>query len=190
VTQTLPNGKCVTLGPSSSQPSDPFAFVAWDAPPRFRPIGGAALPRESLQVTFTQLKRLAAHSTGGVLYSPTENILLDTYVDFAHNQSPVLTMKEGDVINLSLPAVTLTPPMLDPLVVIANISQQPNSQPVDSAFDAFQRTANYSPGTHTITVRKRYVLPAGPGHIKPTYGYAPAYELTYTVRYTNGMVVR
>ncbi len=192
VTQTLPNGQCVTIGASASQqPLDPFGFIAWDPPPRFRPIDGTAVSRESLQVTFNQLKRLAAHGYGGgVLYSPTENIVLDTYANFAHNQSSTLTMKEGDVVNLTIPPVNLTRPLLDSLVVIANVSQQPNFQPVDSAFDAFQRTANYSPGTHTIQVRKRYVIPAGPGHTKPTFGYAPAYELTYTVRYANSMVVR
>ena len=191
ITQTLPNGQCVTIGASASQqPLDPFGFIAWDPPPRIRPLDGTAVARESLQVTFNQLKRLAARSNGAVLYNPTENILLDTYVNFAHNQSTVLTMNEGDVVNLTIPPINVNRPMLDQLVVIANVSQQPNSQPVDSAFDAFQRTANYSPGTHTIQVRKRYVIPPGPGHTKPTFGYAPAYELTYTVRYTNGMVLR
>lgn len=193
ITQTLPRGQCVTIGASASeQPIDRFGFIAWDPPPpppRFRPIGDVA-GRESLQVTFNQLKRLAARGNGAVLYNPTESILLDTYANFAHNQSTVLTMNEGDVINLNLPPVNLTRPLLDSLVVIANVSQQPNSQPVDSAFEAFQRTANYSPGAHTIQIRKRYVIPPGPGHTKPIFGYAPAYELTYTVRYANSMVVR
>jgi hypothetical protein len=71
------------------------------------------------------------------------------------------------------------------LVVIANILQQPTSQPEDSAFAAASRTANFSPGTHTLQITKVYVEPPGPGHSKPLILRVPAYELTYTVRVTN-----
>jgi hypothetical protein len=141
-------------------------------------------------VTFVQLKRLTAHTTGGVLYYPTENIMLETYANFAHNQSSVLTMKEGDVVNLNIPKVIMTPPLLDSLVVIANIAQQPNGQPLDSGFAAALRSANYSSGVHTVQVTKSYVIPAGPGHIKPIIAHMPAYELTYNVQYTNSNVLR
>src|SRR5258708_1315881 len=124
------------FGSYSSQPSDPFGFIAWDAPARRRPITGVAAPPETLDVTVVQLNRLAAHTTGGVRYSPTENIVLETYANFAQNQSAVLTMKEGDVVNLNFPRAVMNAPLLDSLVVIANINQQPLGQTQDSAFDA------------------------------------------------------
>jgi hypothetical protein len=87
--------------------------------------------------------------------------------------------------------VVMVPPLLDSLVVIANISQQPNGQPLDSGFAAALRSAaNYSSGVHTIQITKSYVIPAGPGHIKPIIAHMPAYELTYNVQYSTSSVLR
>jgi hypothetical protein len=61
---------------------------------------------------------------------------------------------------------------------------------LDSGFAAALRSANYSPGVHTLQITKSYVIPAGPGHIKPIIGHMPAYELTYNVQYTNSNVLR
>src|SRR5205814_2270044 len=95
--QTLPNSPCVTIGASpSTGPSDAFTFIAYDAPIR-KSIGGvAAIPR--LEITFTRLKRLKARGNlgTGVLYSATENIMLDLYANFGERQSSVLTMHEDD----------------------------------------------------------------------------------------------
>ena len=82
------------------------------------------------------------------------------------------------------------PAGLDLLVIIANILQQPTFQPEDSAFAASSRMANYSPGTHTLQITKLYVEPPGPGHTKPLQMRVPAYELTYTVRYSNPGLTR
>ena len=178
--------KCRTIGasPSNGNP-DPFAFIAWDAPIRRLPL--PIVPRESIEVTFQQLRRLTARGNGAILYQPIENIILDSYVDFVHNQTPVLTMKEGDVVALNVPKAVITPPMFDWLVVIANIAQQPNG-PTDTGWAAAARSASYSPGVHTLQITKGYVIPPSQFNRKPIFVTVPAYELTYTVKYTNGNV--
>jgi hypothetical protein len=189
VTQTIPNSQCVTLGASpSTGTSDPFSFVAWDAPIR-RPIGGAvAIPR--LEVTFTKLKRLVARGNGALLYSPTENIMLDVYANFNERQASNLTMKENDEIALSIRTIVFNVPLPNSLVLIANINQLPLGSTQDSAFAAALRTASYSPGVHTLQIPKHYVIPPGPGHRKPIIATTPAYELTYNVNYVGAMVVQ
>lgn len=189
VSQTIPNSKCVTIGASPNTGAfDPFAFIAWDAPTR-RPLGGAAaIPR--LEITFMRLKRLRARSFGGgVLYNPTENIRLDVYANFGERQSGVLTMREDDDVPLNIPAVVFNTPLLDSLVVIANINQEPQGSTQDSAFAASIRSANYSAGTHTLQIPKHYVVPVGPGNRKPYIATTPAYELTYKVNFVNAGVL-
>lgn len=189
ITQTIPNSQCVTIGASpSTSTSDPFAFVAWDAPIR-RPIGGTvAIPR--LEVSFIKLKRLRARGNGALLYSPTENIMLDVYANFNERQSSVLTMKEDDEVPLTIRSVVLNAPLPNSLVVIANINQQPLGSTQDSAFAAALRTASYSPGLHTLQIPKHFVIPPGPGRRKPIIATTPAYELTYNVNYITATVVQ
>jgi hypothetical protein len=190
IIQTIPNSQCVTLGASPGNgTADPFAFIAWDPPGR-RIIGGAvAFPR--LEVSFMKLKRLRARGYGGgLLYSPTENIMLDVYANFWERQTTVLTMKEDDEVTLSIPTAVFNVPLLNSLVVIANINQQPLGSTQDSAFAAALKTANYSPGVHTLQIPKSYVVPAGPGNRKPYIATTPAYELTYKVSYVTPMVTQ
>src|SRR5262249_55285763 len=133
-----------------------------------------------------RLKRLRARSRdGSVLYQPTENIILETYANFATRQSPVLTMREDQEVNLDASPLVVTPSGLDLLVVLANIKQQPTSTPEDSSFAVSQRTANFAPGTHTLQITKLYTVPPGPFNSKPLQIRVPAYELTYSVRVTN-----
>lgn len=189
ITQTIPNSQCVTIGASpNTGTSDPFAFVAWDAPIR-RPIGGTvAIPR--LEVTFTKLKRLRARGNGALLYSPTENIMLDVYANFNERQSTVLTMKEDDDVAVNIPTIVFSAPLPNSLVLIANVNQQPLGSTQDSAFAAALRTASYSPGVHTLQIPKHYVIPPGPGHRKPIIATVPAYELTYNVNYVSPSVIQ
>lgn len=185
MTQTLPS-QCVTIGASPSNgTSDPFAFIAYDPPGRRLAGGGAiaaALPH--LEVTFTKVKRLAARGNGALLYSPTENIMLDLFVNMTQNQTQVLTMNEGDEVALNMRPVIVNS-LLDSLVIISNVNQQPLGSTQDSAFAATTKSANYSPGTHTLQIPKHYIIPPGPVNRKPIIATTPAYELTYVVKYVN-----
>ena len=184
----LPNGACVTIGASPGKyVGDPFAYIAYDPPSRFGPIR-TDLVGSNVIVTFQRLKRLRARGLGAVLYQPTETILLEAYANFATHQSAVLTMHEDDEVNLDRMVLKATG--LESLVVIANIRQEPTGQPEDSAFVASSRTANYSPGTHTLQITKVFIEPPGPGHNKPLQVRVPAYELTYTVVYASGPALR
>jgi hypothetical protein len=194
-TTALALDKCIALGALAGQAAanDKFGAILFDRPPNTpagHPIHPTAL-QPSLSVTLVSLKRLIAHDLhGNVLYLPTENIILDTYVDFTHQQSPVLTMHEGDQVNLSLPPASFKGPFLDPLVIIANIDQQSNYIE-DSAFAAWPKSGNFSPGAHTLTITKRYTLPPGshPGQTKPETITVPAYELNYNVNYKGILVL-
>jgi hypothetical protein len=187
ITQSLGGLRCVRIGasPSTGHP-DPLDAIIYDKPSGRVIAGGAALAFPRVTVTYLRLKRLQARGNGGgVLYSPTENIRLDTYANYSEEQSQVLTMNEGDDVALTMPPVVFTPPYSDTLVIIANVQQQQNGYTEDSAWGPALRNANFSPGTHTITISKTYVIPGGPGHVKPTFGHAPAYELTYKVDFVD-----
>ena len=187
---SLPNGECITIGPSPSQfVGDPFAFIAYDQPSRLGTIRDLRMA-PSVEVTFQKLKRLRARGNGAILYQTSESIIVDTYANFVRHQSPTLTMREDDEVTLNMPPSTVKTSGSDLLVIIANILQQPTSQPEDSAFSASSRTANFSPGTHTLQIAKVYVEPPGPGHTKPLQIRVPAYELTYSVRVTNPPTLR
>ncbi len=180
---SLPNSSCVTIGASRSQSvGDPFAFIAYDAPTRIRPILDRAT--QTVTVSFKKLKRLRARNKGGaILYHPTERILLETYANFVLNQSAPLIMREDDEVALTLPPAVVKSPG-DLLVIIANIRQQLITTAEDSAFVASTRSANFSPGVHTLQITKIFIEPPGPGHTKPLQLRVPAYELTYEVHHT------
>jgi hypothetical protein len=186
ITTSLPS-QCVSIG--AYVPPDhnvANSAIVFDPPPTRRIIGTGveSALNPNLVVTFLRLKRLTARGNGAVLYYPTENILLSTYTNFDYRQAN-LTMKEGDDVALTLSPITLKPPLLlDSLVVIANIAQEPNLQPEDSAWDTSLASASYSPGVHTIQISKHYTMPPGPGHTKPIQGTVAAYELTYNVSYS------
>ncbi len=186
---SLPNSSCVTIGASRSQSvGDPFAFIAYDPPAGFRPISDRAA--QPVTVTFKKLKRLRARNKGGaILYQPNERILLETYANFVLNQSAPLIMREDDEVALTLPPAVVKSPG-DLLVIIANIRQQLLSTAEDSAFVASTRSANFSPGVHTLQITKTFIEPPGPGHTKPLKLRVPAYELTYEVRYTPAPTIR
>lgn len=185
---SLPNSSCVTIGASRSQfVGDPFAFIAYDPAPPFRPVLDRVT--QPVTVTFKKLKRLRARNNGAILYQASENILLETYANFVLNQSAPLTMREDDEVVLTLPPAVVKAPG-DLLVIIANIRQQPTSTPEDSAFVASTRSANFSPGVHTFQITKVLIEPAGPGHTRPIQRRVPAYELTYEVRYTPMPTIR
>lgn len=181
MSQTLGAARCVDIG-AALAPGSPGVndSIMWDEPGHRVIVAGAIAPR--LTVTYLRLKRLQARGNGGLLYYPTENIMLDVYSNFTESQKS-LTMNEGDDVALNMPPVNFSPPYSDTLVVIANIQQQNNSYTEDSAFGSAVQSARFSPGTHKITITKSYVIPGGPGHPKPSFGHAAAYELTYQVEY-------
>lgn len=182
--------ECITIGASPSQSvGDPSAFIAYDQPGRVQ-IATVARALPTVEVTLQRLRRLRARSRdGAVLYQPAENILLETYANFVLRQSSVLTMREGDEVTLNLPP-SVVKGLGDSLVIIANIKQQPTSTPEDSAFAVSARTANFSPGVHTLQITKLYIVPPGPTNPKPLQLRVPAYELTYNVRYSSPAVLR
>jgi hypothetical protein len=94
-------------------------------------------------------------------------------------------MHEGDDVALNLAPIILKPPLFDKFIMIANIEQEPNGQPKDSAFEVSPSSANYSPGIHTLQITKTYVIQPNQVHSKPTFVQVPAYELTYSLNYTN-----
>jgi hypothetical protein len=185
ITTSLP-GQCVSIG--ANVPPDHNAAnsaIVFDPPSPRRPIisdPGESVLNPNLVVTFLRLKRLAARGNGAVLYYPTENIQLSTYANFDYRQAN-LTMKEGDDVALTLTPVTLQPPLLDSLVVIANIAQGQSLQPEDSSWNTSLASASFSPGVHTIQINKHYTIPPGLGNTKPIQGTVAAYELTYNVSY-------
>ena len=188
VSASLP-AQCVSLG--AHVPADHnvnYSAIVFDPPPTRRIIStaGDAVVGQNLEVTFLRLKRLAARGNGGVLYQPTENILLSTYSNFDYRQVN-LTMNEGDDVALKMPPVVLKPPLPGSLVVIANISQEPNLTPEDSSWAASLASASYSPGVHKITISKQYVRPPDRYNPKPVTLTTPAYELTYNVSYSKPM---
>ena len=175
---TLLNPSCVTIGASPGQfVGDPFAFIAYDQPLRL-PTNNLFRP-STITVKLQKLRRLRARDKDRILYQPIENILLETYANFATRQSAVLTMREDDEVNLG--PLVLNTSRFGQLVIIANIRHQPTGQPEDSAFAAFPATANFSPGTHKLQITKVFTEPPGPTHNKPVQIRVPAYELTYTV---------
>ena len=186
---SLPNSSCVTIGASRSQfVGDPFAFIAYDVPSKFGPITDRAT--QPVTVTFKKLKRLRARNNNGVvLYQSIERFLLETYANFVLNQSAPLAMREDDEVDLTLPPTEVKSPE-DLLVIIANIQQLPLGTTEDSAFVTSTRSANFSPGVHTLQITKLLIEPAGPGHPQPRRLRVPAYELTYEVRYAPSPAIR
>lgn len=183
ITMPIENTKCSTIGASDNgtETTNDDA-VLWTVPRRFRFPDVVSTP--TIEVTFDRLKRLPARSLGGgVLYQPVEDILLNTYANYSARQSG-LTMREGDDVPLSLPMVRLDARKFDTLVVLGNIEQPPNN-PKDSAFTATAKAANYGPGSHVLQIPKWYSRPPDRWNPKPTFFRVPAYELSYTVRYTD-----
>jgi hypothetical protein len=163
--------------------------------PAGRPIGTriptsvriptAALP--SVQVRFDRIKRLPARDlSGGVLYRDVEEIALNAFANYEQRQK-LLSMREGDDVALNLPAVVLSPGLYDKLVVIGSVEQSPNN-PKDAAFRTSLRAQNFQPGTYTLQIPKYYIRPPDAINRKPTYVRVNAYELTYTVSYSGGLV--
>lgn len=181
--------QCSTIGYSPGAPPDyRFGFIAYDAPPRIRPIiGTIALP--TVEVTFQKLKRLSARGrNGAILYNQAENIVLETYANHDFRQSSVLTMREGDEISLNL-TPSKASAGAEMLIVLANIKQQTDNGIPDSNFATTMQSANFSPGTHTLQITKHYVIPPSGQNRKPIHIRVPAYELTYTVRSSNGGIL-
>lgn len=182
---------CVSLGVAATTgPNDKFAAILFDLPPTAAGHHGVdtgitnAL-RPQITVNYLSLKRLVAHAppSGEVLYHPTESITLDTFANFAERVSTTLTLKENDTVSLNIEPAVLSAPLLDQLVVIANINQQTPDNTQDSAFEVHSKDMSYAPGKHTLQITKTYTEPPNSVHDKPLFVKVPAYELTYEVAY-------
>lgn len=182
-------GTCTTLGAHMvPPPNDKYSAVVWDDPtsPGHVVLNPASLDwMGSLTVTFKTLKRLTLHINNAPLYAPTETIVLQTYANHTLSETQPLTMSENDSVALKLEPVNLGAPLPDPLVVLVNIIQQ-SENPEDSDFDKWPKSVNFSPGTHTLKISKRFTHPADAAHLKPFLAYLPGYELTYTVELKSG----
>jgi hypothetical protein len=78
---SLPNSSCVTIGASRSQSvGDPFAFIAYDPAPRFRPVLDRVT--QPVTVTFKKLKRLRARNNGAILEGDAKGVVeVDALID-------------------------------------------------------------------------------------------------------------
>jgi hypothetical protein len=182
----LANKQCVTIGASSTNgtPADiKNAYIAWDAPPpKITIVSGGP----HLVITYLSLKRLIVPSQAN--NAAVETFQLDTYANFDRSRSPTLAMRVGDVVTLKMAPVIIGPPLPNILVVIANIDQSV----VDvnaTRFRADLKSANFSPGEHTLQIPTKYLIPGSQGHPKPTYGHTPGYELTYKVDFVSDATI-
>jgi hypothetical protein len=143
----------------------------------------------SVEIKFDRLKRLQARDLQGrVLYQDAEQIALNAFANYEQRQK-LLTMREGDDVELNLTPVVLNAGLYDKLVVLGTVEQPPNNDK-DSAFRTSLRTQNYQPGTYTLRIPKYYVRPADSVVHHPTFVKVDAYELTYTVRYIDPAIIR
>ncbi|MET3580799.1 hypothetical protein ABID19_003838 [Mesorhizobium robiniae] len=183
VTAPVPNSKCSAIdGADSGTQATSDDLIFWTVPRRN--LLSEAIARPTIEVTFDSLTRLTARgSHNSVLYADAESIHLNVYANHDGRQK-ALTMREGDVAALNLPAVRLDARKYDLLAVIGNVDQPPNN-PRDSAFAVSAKTAGFGAGSHTMQIPKWYSRPPSQFNPKPIWVRIPAYELHYTVRYLN-----
>jgi len=168
--------------------------IHFDRPPTGRPIRPIVgrMPTSflpSVEIRFDRLRRLPARDLQGrVLYQDSENIALNAYANYEQRQK-ILTMREGDDVALDLTPVVFTAGEYDKLVVIGTVEQPPNNDN-DAAFRTALRDQRFQPGTYTLKIPKYYIKPADSINRKPSYVRVDAYELTYTVRYTDPAIVQ
>ncbi len=170
------DNKCVTIGASPSNIETQNSWIGYNRPS----VQLATQNGPWIEVTYERLKRLSASGNGKVLYSPVENVRLEAYANYDERQSQNRMFREGDVTNLSLAPVLIKAPLPNMLVIIASINQ-PGGTADDTSFTSALKTANFSPGEHTIQIPKEFIIPPGHGITKPTIVHVPGYELTYKV---------
>lgn len=159
--------------------------------PIVRPIiSTVARPLQTrVEVTFNRLKRLRARNfNGGVVYSEVEQILLNAFANYEQRQK-ALSMREGDDVALDLPPVVLNAGLFDKLVVIGNIEQPPNN-PKDTGFRTSLSTSSFGPGSHVLQIPKFFTRPPDRFNRKPQIIPVNAYELSYTVRFIEPVILR
>lgn len=148
-----------------------------------RPLG------PTVEITFNRLKRLRARNlNGGVVYSEVEQIFLNAFANYEQRQK-TLSMREGDDVALNLPPVVLNAGLFDKLVVIGNIEQPPNN-PKDTRFRTSLRTSSFGPGSHVLQIPKFFIKPPDRFNRKPQLIPVNAYELSYTVRFIEPVILR
>ena len=175
-------GKCVAINSSTPFSQSPATLITITPPVPTGVIKGALPSLDRIRVTFLSIKRLPAHKSrgGGILYQQVENILLETWVGDTRRELGVFSMKEGDVVNLNLPAVELdAPPPL--LSFIFNVFQLPSALTVNSASTSYSQKNNSSPRVYVLTIAKE-----DPTSEQRFNNTVPAYEITFSVAYTSG----
>ncbi|HEX6125153.1 MAG TPA: hypothetical protein VFZ23_07245 [Pyrinomonadaceae bacterium] len=164
--------------------------IHFDRPVR-RPIITTVVAnlRPSIEIRFERLKRLRARDLQGrVVYQDSEQIALNAFANYDQRQK-LLTMREGDDVELNLSPVILNAGLYEKLVVLGSVEQPPNNDK-DSAFRTSLRTQNFQPGTYVLQIPKYYVRPADSINPRPSFIKVNAYELTYTVRYVDPAIIR
>ncbi|MER8716105.1 MULTISPECIES: hypothetical protein [unclassified Mesorhizobium] len=184
VTTPVPNSKCSAIdGSDAGTQATGDDLIFWTVPRR-NLIVTDAIAKPTVEVTFDSLTRLAARDFhNNVVYAESEAINLNVYANEDGLQK-ALTMREGDVAALNLPALRLDARKYDSLVVIGNVDQPPND-PRDSAFAVAAKTAGFGAGSKIMQIPKWYSRPPDQFNHKPTWIRVPGYELRYTVRYLN-----
>lgn len=182
----LANPSCVNIGVTDfGTPTVNDDAIHFDRP-MSRPIVTRFQPR--VEVKFDRLKRLNARDlSGNILYKDVEQIALNAFANYEQRQK-ILTMREGEVVDLNLPAVMLNAGLYDKLVIIGNVEQPPNN-PKDSSFLTSNRAIKYGPGTHVLKIPKFYTRPPDRFNPRPTFVRVDAYELMYTVRYIEPVII-
>jgi len=85
--------------------------------------------------------------------------------------------------------VTLSAGIFDKLVVIGNIEQPPNN-PKDTGFRTSLRTQNFQPGTFVLSIPKFFIKPPDQFNRKPQFIRVDAYDLSYTVKFRDSVIIQ
>lgn len=191
VPSMLADPRCKTIGVTDFGTAivtdDAINFDRPPSRPIISTIGGRFSP--TVEVTFNRLKRLNARDfRNGVVYRDVEQIFLNAFANYEQRQKS-LSMREGDDVALNLPPVTLSAGLFDKLVVIGNIEQPPNN-PKDTGFRTSLKTQNFEPGTFTVIIPKFYTRPPDQFNPHPTIVRVDAYELSYTVKFNQAVIVQ
>jgi hypothetical protein len=197
----LPNGSN-SITPITTSPCNCLGVTAGTAPNftdgavNFKKVN-RLMPVETAvgaSVSVKSIKRLSARVNAAPYYKEVEDFQLELYVNQTLQVAQVTGMREGDVRDLSLPAVTIPQPGPNSMIVlIANIAQQPLLSPTDTRFNVFKKNVNFGNGTQQLIITKTFWepphrLPDG-RMTKPTQRQIDAYQITVNIKAGNPVIM-